>query len=110
MFYCDMKRRNWQKKNPSEPSTEDHLRLAFANPALPSLDLHGMRRDDVRREINDLVDNNPGGVVRIIYGHGTGALAEEVLRCLRILLQNPSPNIIDFIEHPSGGSCIVNIR
>ncbi|NBS68837.1 hypothetical protein EBT31_07950 [bacterium] len=110
-------KRKWNKKKelPEEhvraPLTlEGELTMASLDPSLPFVDLHGLPRDAVAFELEHLMYRNLGKIVRIIYGHGSGIVKEEVLRQLRLLMEKKESPIEGFIQEMRDVSCLVKVR
>lgn len=78
------------------------------DPYLPSVDLHGMRRDQVAVELDQLVGRHPGQCVRVVFGAGTGALADEVAKYLRAM-QGNKKFIEGFLMDPLGANCVIKV-
>ncbi len=91
-------------------SLEQELSFASLREDLPEIDLHGDSRDQAIFEIEFLVEAHPGKMVRIIYGTGTGALAEEVLLWLQRNVRGRNPKILGFQEDIGRPSCVVKVR
>ena len=80
------------------------------DPTLPNVDFHGMHREDVAFGIDKLLEQNPGRIVRIIYGHGTGAIAGEVMSYLRDISRGKGAKIEGFKPDPVLASCVVKVK
>jgi hypothetical protein len=105
------KKRDSQEERASAPLTlEGELTIASLDPTLPFADLHGLPRDAVAFELEHLIYRNLGKIVRIIYGHGSGIVKEEVLRQLRILMGKKESPIEGFIQEMRDVSCLVKVR
>lgn len=102
------------KKEASNPVVEltldQKLDRATMDELLPKVDLHGMHREDVAFEIEKLLSQNPGGIVRVIYGHGTGAIAGEVTNYLRDILKGKGAKIEGWKPDPVLASCVVKVK
>ena len=96
---------------PAEELTLDQqLNSATMDRSLPSVDFHGMLREDVAFGIDQLLSQNPGGIVRVIYGHGTGAIAGEVANYLRDISKGKGAKIEGFKADPVLASCVVKVK
>lgn len=80
------------------------------NKSLPSVDFHGKRKDDVRFEIDELLADNPGEMVRIIYGNGSGVMSGEVMSYLHQLSRGKAQRIDGYREDPGRASCVVKVK
>lgn len=99
------------RNNPvTELSLDQQLTLATMDQSLPVVDFHGMHREDVAFGIDKLVSENPGKIVRIIYGHGTGAIAGEVMNYLRDLSRGRGAKIEKFVPENDRASCVVKVK
>ncbi len=98
-------------QNPPEELTLDQqFNIAMMDRLLPNVDFHGMHREDVAFGIDKLLSENPGRMVRIIYGHGTGAIAGEVMNVLRDLSKGRGAKIEGFKPDPVMASCVVKVK
>lgn len=88
----------------------ERLNIATLDQSLPKVDFHGKRREDVRFEIDELLRDNPGRMVRIIYGNGSGAISGEVLGYLHQLSRGKGQKIEGFREDPRRASCVVKVK
>ena len=71
---------------------ENQLRLAVRDDSLPVCDLHGMTRVAVKPEVDALLHQFPGIIVRIMTGRGEGILEGELEAYLKQLeRRSPSP-------------------
>lgn len=91
-------------------SPEERFSIAAMDQSLPSVDFHGKYREDVRFEIDQLLEQNKGGFVRIIYGNGTGAISGEVLGYLHQISRGRGQKIETFREDPGRASCVVKVK
>lgn len=89
---------------------DQRLNLATMDRFLPFVDLHGMTRDDVRFEIDQLISQNSGEIVRIIYGHGKGIISAEVMSYINQLKNSKSKIIEGFREDPRLASCVIKVK
>ncbi|EKD79688.1 MAG: hypothetical protein ACD_41C00001G0003 [uncultured bacterium] len=91
-------------------SLDQELALAAFDRSLPQVDFHGLTRGDVPFEIDRLVRENPGRCVRIIYGHGRGIMANEVMSYVhRMQIRRNSP-VLGLREDANMASVIVRVK
>lgn len=93
-----------------ELTLDQQLNLATMDESLPAVDFHGMHREDVAFGIDKLISENPGKIVRIIYGHGTGAIAGEVMNYLRDISKGRGARIEKFVPENNRASCVVKVK
>ncbi|MBI5794365.1 hypothetical protein HZA87_04800 [Candidatus Uhrbacteria bacterium] len=102
------------KKGENQPDEEmtldQQLNIAMMDKLLPNVDFHGMHREDVAFGIDKLLSENPGKMVRVIYGHGTGAIAGEVMNVLRDLSRGRGAKIEGFKPDVILASCVVKVK
>lgn len=89
---------------------DQRLNLATMDRFLPFVDLHGMTRDDVRFEIDRLISQNPGEIVRVIYGNGKGIISAEVISYINQLARSKAKTIEGFREDPGRASCVIKVK
>lgn len=76
---------------------------------LPNVDLHGYTTSEVEFEVDQLLSENPGDFVRIIYGGGTGVLGRAVMRYLHRLKGGKNPKIEGFRKDDRTHSVVVKV-
>lgn len=100
-----------ERHQPVEELTLDQkLNSATMDHSLPNIDFHGMTREDVAFGIDQLLLENPGRIVRVIYGHGTGAIAGEVMNYLRDISKGKGAKIEGWKPDPVLASCVVKVK
>lgn len=81
----------------SQPlTTQRELEIATFNKQLPSIDFHGLTREDVKFEVDRFLEDNPDSIVRIIYGRGKGVMENAVIQYLEQLQKKKNSPILGF--------------
>ena len=78
---------------------------------LPKLDLHGMEKLDVTREIDlFLLGQQNSYSIRIVFGLGRGILERAVTQYLKQLKEKKDGPVLAWKKENSGISCVVLLK
>lgn len=93
-------------------TVEEELSLGEMTETLPCVDMHGEFSAAVPRLVDDIIALNPGVVVRIITGKGTGVLQTETLRYLKEISRQKYPSILGYKTElgSHGASFVVRVK
>lgn len=93
-------------------TVDEELSLGEMTETLPCIDMHGEFSAAVPRLVDDIIALNPGAVVRIIVGKGTGVLRGETMRYLEEMLRWKDSPILGYKNEIAthGGSFVIRVR
>ncbi|PIW37070.1 MAG: hypothetical protein COW24_02085 [Candidatus Kerfeldbacteria bacterium CG15_BIG_FIL_POST_REV_8_21_14_020_45_12] len=103
------KKHNEERLALKDEPIETQLAVASLDRNLPMVDLHGLTTEDVVFEVDQIISQNPGECVRIIYGAGTGALARAVMQYLHRISHGKGQRVLGFRQDAHTHSVVLKV-